>query len=455
MLLVGGVTLTQAQQTGDSISHSNVFPANAKMPWHSEYVQYVNDSVGVGKYASLALRPVDDLPYISYYDATNGDLMLAHYAINGGGNCGTNNNWHCDVLDGNSGDDVGTYTSLDFWFNEATNGYRIGISYHDVTNGALKYISWTCSQLTCTIHNKVTIATPGLPILNLGLHTSLRFAPDGTPHIAYHTRNSMNGIGNLKYASYVASGGNCGEGSAAGKWECTTIDSGPGIGKYASLDLTYDGSPYMAYYDAGNGNLKMAYYTGIADPDCYADNGWMCPILDSVGDVGLYPSLTAQRTDDDQLFRIAYYDATNDMLKYTDEAWEPLDVDFMGSSTSTFMGISMDVDKNGAPIIAYQQVQPGDYSRPTLNITRPYFVYDEYIFGNCGDTPPGYLFTYWRCNILDNAGQYVWEADFASVVVKSSGLAAVAYSEYDEYYNSTSLKYIAQRFQVLLPLIIK
>lgn len=454
ILLVGGVTLTQAQQTGDSISSINVNSAIAKMPWHSEYVQYVSNPDDVGEYASLALRPVDDLPYISYYDKANGNLMLAYYAKNGGGNCGTNNNWHCDVLDGDGGDNVGTYTSLEFWYNKIDT-YKIGISYHDATNGALKYISWSCTELTCTIPNKVTIATPGLPILDLGLYTSLKFAPDGTPHIAYHTINTISGTGNLIYASYVASGGNCGEGSAAGKWNCTTIDSGPGIGKYASLDLTYDGSPYIAYYDAGSGDLKMAYYTGIADPHCNDDNGWMCPVLDSGGVVGLYPSLTAQRTPDDQLYRIAYYDATNEQLKYTDETWEPLNVDFMGSSTSAFMGISMDVDKDDNPIIAYQQVQAGDYSRPTLNITRPYFVYDEFIFGNCGDTPPGYLFTYWRCNILDNAGQYVWEADIASVVVKSSGLAAVAYSEYDEYYDATSLKYITQRFQTLLPLLNK
>jgi hypothetical protein len=454
ILLLGGVNLTQAQQTGESVSSISAISQPAKMPWFSEYVHQVSNPDDVGAYASLAFRPVDDLPYISYYDAYNGDLMLAYYAINGGGNCGTNNNWHCDVLDDGSGYNVGTYTSLDFWANEANQSWRIGISYHDETNGALKFTSWVCYPLTCTIQNTVTIATPGLPWLNIGLYTSLKFAPDGTPYIAYYVSNSI-GEDSLQLTHQVDSGGNCGEGSALGKWDCELIDAGNGVGQYASLDLTYDGSRYMAYYDAGNGDLKMAYYTGIADPDCNDDNGWMCPVLDSVGDVGLYPSLTAQHTSADQLFRIAYYDATNEQLKYTDETWAPLNVDFMGSSTSLFMGISMDVDKDGAPIIAYQQVLPGDYERPTLNIARPYFVYDAFVFGNCGDTPPGYLFTYWRCNTLDNAGQYVWEADFASVKVKPSGLAAVAYTEYDEYYDATSLKYTTQRFQTFLPLLNK
>jgi hypothetical protein len=458
MLSLGGVNLTQAQQKEDSASPTNVISVNANMPWFSEYVHKVNYPDDVGAYASLALRPGDDLPYISYYDSTNGDLMLAHYAKNGGGNCGTNNNWHCDVLDGESGDNVGTYTSLDFWLNEVTNGYRIGISYHDVTNSALKFTSWTCTGLTCTIQNTVTIATPVLPIHNIGLYTSLKFAPDGTPYIAYYMSNSI-GNDSLHLTHRVDSGGNCGEGSAAGKWECEVIDAGDGVGQYASLDLTYDGSTYIAYYDAGNGDLKMAYYTGIADPACNDNNGWMCPVLDSGGDVGLYPSLSAQHNAADQLFRIAYYDATNEQLKYTDETWEPLNVDFMGSSTSAFMGISMDVDKDGAPIIAYQQAQPGDYSRPTLNIARPYFLYDDGAFGNCGDTPPEYLFIYWRCNILDNAGQYLDEADFVSVAITSRGLAQIAYTEFYNYDigdHATSLKFITQRwFQTLLPLLTK
>ena len=212
----------------------------------------------------------------------------------------------------------------------------------------------------------------------------------------------------------------------------------------------------LAYYDGDNGNLKLAYYTGIADPDCYNDNGWMCPVLDSDGDVGRYASLTAQRTPYDELFRVAYYDATNQQLKYTDESLEPFNVDYMG--TYPFMGISMDVDKDGAPIIAYQQALPGEYDRPELLVARPFYIYDDGGYGTCGDVPPGYLFLFWRCSTLDHGGQYLDEAEFVSVKVTSYGLAQIAYSEFYDYDigdHATSLKFITQRFQSLLPLLNK
>ena len=456
--LVGG-NLTLAQQSGNSAAPSGTISQDANFPWSTQYAQHVSFPDDVGTYASLAIHPLTDLPYISYYDATNGNLILAHFVGNGGGDCGTNNNWHCEVLDGDNGDDVGTYTSIDMIGDAAAQTWRIGISYHDETHGALKFISWTCGPLVCTIHNKVTVTAPVSMLFNLGLYTSFRFDPSGIPHIVYQQTNSFSNIDALKIANFVDSGGNCGEGSAVGKWECGTIDSGEGIGQYASLDLTYDGTPYIAYYDANLGNLKIAYYTGFADPDCYLTNGWNCPVIDSIGNVGQYASITAQHSPSDKLFRVAYYDRTNKHLKYYDSDFGALFVDEMGSSPS-HMGISMDVDNDGLPIIAYQQILSGDFETSDLRVARPYLAFDDGNFGNCGDTPPDYLFTYWRCNPIDDSGQYLNEADFVSVAVKSTNLAVVAYSEfysYDAGDHATSLKVIYQKFQfpAFLPLINK
>jgi hypothetical protein len=276
------------------------------LPWHSEYVYKVNYPSDVGTFTSLALRPFDEIPYIAYYDAQYGDLLLAHYSP-GNGNCDAyGDDWYCELLDGNSGDNVGTYNSLDFWADEATDTWKIGISYHDTTNRALKFISWTCFPLMCTIKINVTISAAGTPFSNIGLYTSFKFLNDGTPYIVYQSTNSFSGNDSLRYAIYVGSGGNCGEGSAVGKWDCVTIDNGPGIGQYTSLDLTYDGTPYIAYYDQGLGNLKIAYYLGIVDPDCYNDNGWYCSAVDSAGNVGMYASITAQHFIGDKIFLFLY-----------------------------------------------------------------------------------------------------------------------------------------------------
>jgi hypothetical protein len=448
-----GVNLTQAQQSGKSISPTNAILTVANAAWFGQYVHQVDYPYDVGSFTSLALNPVDGLPYISYYDAYNGDLMLAHFVPNGAGNCGTNNKWYCETIDTDG--DVGRYTSISIWSN-SIDSYRIGISYQDVTNRSLKFSSRTCTGNFCTLWHSITIYSPVFNYMSIGLYTSLRFDPGGTAHIAYQAIDSNTNNNSLRYASFVSSGGNCGEGSDTGKWQCDIIDAGNGIGQYASLDLTYDGSPYLAYYDAGAGNLKMAYYTGFADPDCFNNNGWVCPILDSVGDVGLYATITAQHFVGDKLFRVAYYDKTNMQLKYYDADFGPVVVDDMGTSLYP-MGISMDVDKDGSAIIAYQQIT-SEFSPPRLFVARPYSVYDDGAFGNCGDVPPGYIFQYWRCSILDNSGQYMDEAEYVSVAVSSSGLAQIAYSEYFDYDigdHATSLKFISQRFQTLLPLINK
>jgi hypothetical protein len=454
MVSMLGVNLTQAQQSGISVSPTKVASQKANLPWNGQYVHQVDYPNDVGSYASLAIGPFDNRPYISYYDAYNGDLMLAQYVPNGSGNCGTKNNWYCQSIDENG--NVGRYTSIDVW-SDVINSYKIGISYYDATNRTLKFTSRTCTDVNCTLWHTVTIYSPVFNYMSIGLFTSLKFDPDGTPHIAYQATDSNTNNNSLRYASYVGSGGNCGEGSDTGKWQCDIIDAGLGIGQYASLDLTYDGSPYLAYYDASAGNLKMAYYTGFADPDCFDENGWVCNLIDSTGNVGLYASLTAQHSYGDKLFRIAYYDKTNGQLKYYDSDFGPVVVDDMGTSLYP-MGISMDIDIYGYPIIAYQQIA-SEFSSPSLVVARPYLYFNDDNFGNCGDVPPGYMFTYWRCNILDNAGQYLSEAEYVSVAVSSSGLANIVYSEFFNYDigdYATSLKFLNQRFlQSFLPLLNK
>jgi hypothetical protein len=442
-----GVSVAAAQKSG-RITPDSSSSAGAGVSWWPQYIQQVDYPNNVGAYVSLAINPLDNLPHVSYYDGYNGDLMYAHYVGKGLGNCGTGNNWHCESID--TAGNVGTATSIDIWQVDDTH-YRVGISYHDIDNGALKFISWTCGQLTCTIKNDVVVADATLALVDIGRYSSLKFGTDGTPLIAFY-RNSSLGNDSLMTATYTGGAENCGGDDG---WSCTVIDNGDQVGQYVSLDRTYDGSPYLAYYVASTGDLKVAYYLGIADPDCYADNGWYCPVIDSAGDVGKFASITAQHMVGDQIFRIAYYDATNHHLKYYDPGFgTPFVVDEMGTSTSP-MGISMDVDINGFPIIAYQQILT-EFSQPELHVARPYQAYDDGNFGNCGDIPPGYLFLFWRCIVADHAGQYLEEAEYVSINT-SGGAPKIAYSEFlsiDVGDNAMSLKYLSERVQLFLPLLV-
>jgi hypothetical protein len=364
------------------------------------------------------------------------------------GNCGTDNNWACVTLDGGGGYDVGMYSSIDIWGN-SLNNWKMGISYYDITNRALKAAIYTCHMGSCA-WNIVTVNSPGSPQVSIGLYSSFKFDSLGKAAIASFSYNSLNSSSTLIYAHQVPGGGNCGEVGAAGLWDCKEFSFGSGEGRYSSLDFSFDDVPYIAYYDAHKGDLGVIIITnsGMCGPEI----GWYCYDLDGWDgtDVGLYPSLIAPQYSGD-LYRIAYHDKTNGHLKYYDPSWGPLAVDEMGTSISP-MGISMAMDKEGYPVITYQRIE-SDFSPPQLRFARPNIVYGEELYGNCGDPPPGDLFQYWRCITLDNGGQYSEEADFAAIAINSYGMVGIAYTEYDSYINVTSLKFIYQHlFRTLIPI---
>lgn len=453
LALLMSVSFTRAQGNMDPFPQSQT-SSYPNLPWASQYVQQdLSTPLDVGSYVSLALRHVDDYPVMSYYDATNGNLMLAWPVLDHSGNCGTNNNWICGILDdGDSPEDnVGKYTSIDLWGNTA-NSWKLGVSYYDAWTHSLKAIIWTCSYATCN-SDKIIIHRPFWQINTYaGLSTSIKFNSAGVPSIAYYVYDTI-ASDILYYAYPVPSGGNCGDGDDAYLWQCDIIDYGDLLGQFASFDIGWDGKQYIAYYDGSAGNLKIAIHTGSGN--CGPSHDWSCGTLDGAAgpDVGLYASLKAPQFSGDPI-RIAYYDKTNGNLKYYDSAGLKMTVDEMGTSLEP-MGISMALDDAGLPVIAYQQIA-SEFSHPVLRIARPYQVFHDNQNGNCGETPPGYEFQIWRCNTIDNAGQHTWEANFASVVVNSLGFIEVAYSEYDDYHDATSLKFIYQTLLfTFMPITIK
>ena len=126
--------------------------------------------------------------------------------------------------------------------------------------------------------------------------------------------------------------------------------------------------------------------------------------------------------------QIAYYDQTNGQLKYYASApinWKVV-VDDIGVSDD-HVGISMKLDEDGNPVIAYKQIIPG-FQTSYIRIARPHLAYGEDEFGNCGDYPPGYIFLYWRCATI-GGGPLHNTASYASLAITSNGLAGVAYSD--------------------------
>lgn len=469
--LISGGSAAQRIQA-DSLSINTVLNPKADIPWYSTWADETT-STGIGAYPSIAYSPINDLPYISYYDSVNGNLMLTHYTPDGSGNCGIDNLWYCEVVDGDglnghSGNDVGQYSSLDFYYNTATRVWKIGISYYDATQKVLRYAAYIYIPLMGGSWDYVTITPPLAGQEGDGKFTSIKYDQNGNPHIAYLSwRFILVGVVEfLTIASPVSSGGNCGYGDDAGKWECTEIDDG--AGKYASLDIDYSDQVYIAYYDHGYHNLNYAYYIGIGG-SCL--NGWECTMIDGDGtDVGTFASIKAKQNSYDSI-HIAYYDATNGKLKYTTSGWTSdgncgpgnswycMNVDTMGTGTGMAQtGISLEIDSVGAPIIAYQNASE-DLSPAKLGIARPAYVYKgTNNQGNCGGSLPGGVFSYWFCKTLDTAGYgkgYISVADHVSLALGPDGRAAIAYYEYDSYNLKTALKVAYQRPSNYLPVIIR
>lgn len=424
-----GISPNQAQgshETGVVPQTSTASPAPAR--WFFETVYSYLDA---GQYVSLALDPVDGRPYISFYDANYEGLRMAKY-VGTGGNCGSDNNWACELVD-NDGN-VGQYSSIAL----APDGLPI-IAYFSTSNGgALKLaIRGVFDWDIRTIDDPLFETAGQYP--SLAVNTNVRTA------ISYYHSN-FTGDDSLWYAEYVGGGqGNCSDHD----YDCVQVNYGDLMGKYTSLALDSTDRPHIAYYDGGMDALKYATY----------DGGWLQRwISTSQGSGGQFASLAVDVNNGDRS-HIAYYDSVNGTLEYAVFVGEGADgncgmnsyvqwewrcdaIDSMGTGTHP-RGISLALDNAGYPIIAYQTGTSG------LKIARPVTALGQ-LSGNCGPADPFYT---WQCDLI-SMGIGFGQGDFMSLGVNPAGLFSLAY-----YGNITEsdgdLKIAYQRLQTFLPLTLK
>lgn len=85
----------------------------------------------------------------------------------------------------------------------------------------------------------------------------------------------------------------------------TTIEASGDVGQNASLVLDSDGNPRIAYWDATNRRLKLAWNNG---------SGWSTRVVDTgTGNVGQYTSMAI---DSDDGLHISYFDGNSGDTKY-------------------------------------------------------------------------------------------------------------------------------------------
>jgi hypothetical protein len=343
--------------------------------WDTEVV---DGSYLVGSYAALAFD-FSSRPFISYYDAANGNLKLAYnlgsgweilvvdsnplpYAISGtilstpddvaspelkalhkledslfGNNQLIDASQQKDMISQvEASIGVGKHTSI------ALDTYgSVHISYYDEANRDLKYAFWErfYGPLSWTIETVDAYSDQGV----VGTYTSIAVDQSNRPHIAYMSEK----YDDLKYARR----------SSSGSWQIFDVDKDQNVGSYASLALQEIGNsvyPHISYLDFTSYNLKYAYVG--------SDSQWKKQAVDSQGVVGLYISIA--RGSDGRVW-ISYYDQTNGDLKYASISGSTTTVKTIYKDGNIGFYTSIALNKsNNKPGIVF-----GDFTNNSLNYT--------------------------------------------------------------------------------------
>ncbi len=274
------------------------------------------DTAGSVGFDTSVTIGADGLGLISYFDQTNGDLKVAH--------CSNVNCTAATITPLDTAGIVGTYTSVTI----GADGLGL-ISYYDNTNANLKVAH--CSNLNCT----TATITPLDTLFVVGDFTSVTIGADGLGLISYRYGDDFA----LKVAH--CSSVNCTSATI------TVLDSG-NVGLYTSVTIGADGLGLISYRDGTNADLKVAHCSNL---NC--TSATITP-LDTAGFVGRYTSVTIGA---DGLGLISYLDDTNADLKVahcsnvncTSATITPLDTaGFVGSDTSVTIGA------DGLGLISYR-----------------------------------------------------------------------------------------------------
>ena len=144
-------------------------------------------------------------------------------------------------------------------------------------------------------------------------------------------------------------------------WTGITVDAVRDVGTYLSVAIEpFTGAPFLSYYEGAAGDLWFAQYVGSGG-NCGPGSSWHCQLVASTGDVGKYNSIAVHRSAAGEVSAIiSFYDATNHALKIAQAACTnacPFVVSTIQSGTVvTPRGLHTAVAyaPTGAPWISYQ-----------------------------------------------------------------------------------------------------
>jgi len=152
-----------------------------------------------------------------------------------------------------SADFVGQFTSIAI----GSDNFPV-ISYHDLTNTALKLVH--CKNVSCTGVVGVGFDTPvTLDSGGVGEFTSIAIGSDNFPVVSYH--DFTNTTLKLVHCTNTS----CTGGVGVGFDTPVTLDFADFVGRYTSIAIGFGNFPVISYLDLTNAALKFAGCTVQGD----------------------------------------------------------------------------------------------------------------------------------------------------------------------------------------------
>ena len=226
----------------------------------------------VGAYSSIAIG-ADGLALISYRDATNTALKVAHCS-----------NINCTSATIST---IDTVDSINISVAFGPDGLGL-ISYYENVNANLRVAH--CSNTNCTSATITTLDSTG----SVGEYTSITIGADGLGLISYYDASSADL--NVAHCSNTL----CNSATL------TSLDTTGNVGAYTSVTIGPDGLGIISHWDVTNGDLKVSHCSNVSCTSAATTT------VDSTNSVGEYTAITIGV---DGLPIIAYRDATNTALK--------------------------------------------------------------------------------------------------------------------------------------------
>lgn len=290
----------------------------------------------IGQYSELAVAP-DGSYWVSGYNSTHGDLMVANVAEQGripdeawqfvdGVPDGPVALPDSDIRGGirEPGPDVGLYTDI-----AVSDAGDVVVSYFSNDTGSLMVATfsagaWTTHEVDSGVLGELEV---GFEVA--GQYSAVALDASGVPTVAYfvHLAEASERRTEVRVAQASTA-----TPSSAADWTISVVEAAPlagdgsdnlltvpeGNGLFINMAVRSDGQPALVYYDRAKGDLKLA------EPD--GAGGFTITVLDGVDtDVGWYPGLALDSSD---VAHVSYVSADNDDLLYINsEALTPETVD--------------------------------------------------------------------------------------------------------------------------------